>query len=62
MSLKLTHDSSEIKCPHCEKAFGVKWDNEYADPEVGIHTLDCLECNKRFEVEVSVTFSKTWKV
>lgn len=55
--LILNRDGSEIQCPHCKESFSYQWENEYSDPEIGLHEVKCLACQKPFKIEVSLNFS-----
>jgi hypothetical protein len=58
MSLLLVTDGSrDIVCPKCEHQHGYEWDNEYSDPEVGRHDVECLSCGAPFRVEVTMKLS-----
>lgn len=59
MSAKLDYADSEVECPYCGQKYGVEFDNEYNDPEIGEHQAKCLnsDCEKEFTFGVYLHFT-----
>lgn len=53
----LEFDGNDIKCPHCKTLFGVRWNTEYGDADVGDHTLKCLTCDKPILFSVRIQYT-----
>ena len=60
MLFYLNYDGNDIKCPHCQKEFGIEWTTEYGDPCVGENSTECLECKKEFNFQTSIEYN-SWK-
>lgn len=50
--LEYIYGQSDIKCPHCNQGFDVKWDSEYGYPNIGEHEVTCAACEKDFHFSV----------
>jgi len=59
MSLRILSDGCrDIVRPSCGHPHGYEWDNEYSDPEVGLHEVECRSCGHEFQVEVTIDLTK----